>query len=99
MPFQKGCPGGPGRKKGVPLKATVEVKAAIEMAFQGIGGVPALTEWAKENQSDFYKGVWARILPRDMIIDAGGNLARILEEASRILGEVKPPAPPPAAKP
>lgn len=40
---------GKGRKKGVPNKTTVACKEALQLAFQGIGGVPALQTWAKLN--------------------------------------------------
>jgi hypothetical protein len=33
---------GKGRKKGVPNKTTVACKEALQLAFQGIGGVSAL---------------------------------------------------------
>jgi hypothetical protein len=35
------------------------------MAFYGIGGVPALVEWARENPGDFYR-LYARLIPADM---------------------------------
>ena len=53
---------GKGRKKGVPNKTTVEAKRALEMAFQGIGGVPALQAWANENRAEFYK-LWGKLVP------------------------------------
>lgn len=33
------------------------------MAFDGIGGVPALTAWAQSNPDAFYGQVWPKILP------------------------------------
>ncbi len=54
---------GKGRKKGVPNKRTTAVKEALELAFQGIGGVKALVEWAKENRGDFYGKLWIKLLP------------------------------------
>lgn len=65
MAAKKGqkAPEGAGRPKGSLNRATVEAKAAIETAFQMIGNVEALAAWAKENQSDFYKHVWIKILP------------------------------------
>jgi len=55
---------GKGRKKGVPNKVTQSVKEALCLAFEGIGGVPALIEWGKEprNQAEFYK-IWCKVMP------------------------------------
>lgn len=55
-----------GRKKGTPNKITANARQALEMAFDGIGGVNALQAWAKDNQSDFYK-IWSKILPKDVV--------------------------------
>ena len=52
-----------GRKPGVPNKITAECREAIQLAFEGIGGVEALTVWAKENRTNFYTKVWVRLLP------------------------------------
>lgn len=54
---------GPGRPKGSLNKVTVEAKRALELAFQGIGGVEALTEWAKGNPTEFYR-LWAKLVPQ-----------------------------------
>ena len=62
---------GKGRKKGVPNKSTKAAKEALALAFEGLGGVPALTAWAAENQGEFYK-LWVRLLPTE--IKASGEL-------------------------
>lgn len=54
---------GKGRKKGSTNKTTREAKEAIELAFQGIGGVDALILWAEENKGIFYGQVWPKLLP------------------------------------
>lgn len=53
---------GKGRVKGTPNKTTKAAKEGLELAFEGLGGVEALTTWAKENQTEFYK-LWAKLLP------------------------------------
>lgn len=65
MAAKKGqkAPEGAGRPKGSLNKMTMEAKAAIEEAFQRIGDVDALAVWAQQNQSDFYKHIWIKILP------------------------------------
>lgn len=52
-----------GAKAGVPRTKTKKAYEAIEAAFDGIGGVPALISWAKENQGDFYKTIYPKIIP------------------------------------
>lgn len=54
-----------GRKKGVPNKLTQDARQALESAFQGVGGVPALTRWAKETPTEFYK-LWGKLIPKDV---------------------------------
>lgn len=73
-PFKKGAKRLPnaGRKKGTPNKVTVEVKQAIALAFEGIGGVAKLTAWAKKNPALFYTKVWIKLLPMKVTVD--GNI-------------------------
>ena len=59
---------GPGRKPGVPNKLTADVKAAIERAFNEVGGSEYLVRQAKENPQAFLT-LLGKILPRDMKID------------------------------
>ncbi|WP_375598324.1 hypothetical protein [Devosia sp. Naph2] len=58
----------PGRPKGAPNKTTVQVKAALEKAYDGIGGLEAFTAWARENQTEFYK-LYAKLLPLEVRAD------------------------------
>lgn len=54
-----------GRVKGSPNKTTVAVKEALALAFDGIGGADALTTWAQQNETEFYK-LWVKMLPQDV---------------------------------
>lgn len=56
-----------GRPKGIPNKNSLSVKAAFQAAFEGLGGVPALIEWAedKNNRGEFYK-LYSKLLPKDV---------------------------------
>ena len=54
-----------GRVKGTPNKVTTAVKEALELAFDGIGGVAQLRDWAQDNPTEFYK-LWAKMLPQEV---------------------------------
>ena len=52
-----------GRKPGVPNKMTAACREALQLAFEGIGGLPALIAWAKKNPTEFYSKIWIKLLP------------------------------------
>ena len=54
-----------GRPAGIPNKLTRAAKEAFALAFEGVGGVDALTEWARENLTDFDK-LYARLIPVEL---------------------------------
>ena len=60
------------RTKGRP-NTTASVKEALLLAHQGIGGVPALTKWARDNQTEFYK-LLARLIPTEVTGPNGGPI-------------------------
>lgn len=59
---------GSGRKAGVPNKTTAAAKEAFRLAFEGMGGVPALIKWAEDNATDFYK-LYSKLIPIDVTSD------------------------------
>jgi hypothetical protein len=61
-----------GRKKGTPNKSTALVKEALELAFDGIGGVPALIAWAKREPTEFYK-LFSKLLPQQHNVTGPGG--------------------------
>lgn len=61
---------GKGRPKGAKNKMTVAAKEAFSLAFHGIGGVPALQDWATEHPTEFYK-LYSRLIPID--VTSGGQ--------------------------
>lgn len=56
---------GPGRPRGLANKLTRSAKQAFEHAFEQLGGTDALTKWAKDNPSDFYR-LYARLIPKPL---------------------------------
>lgn len=65
---------GKGRPKGSQNKTTVKVKEAFETAFEELGGVPALVEWARKEPTEFYKQ-YAKLLPVQITGDKDNPVA------------------------
>ncbi|GEM_PF-5060579 len=61
---------GKGRPKGAVNKTTRAAREAFMMAAEGIGGVAALTDWAKRNPTEFWK-LYARLIPAEHHIGVG----------------------------
>lgn len=57
-----------GRQPGTPNKTTQTVKAALEDAFDQLGGVERLVEWANEQPGEFFK-LYAKLLPVQVSAD------------------------------
>lgn len=51
-----------GRPKGVPNKISGTAKENIQAVFVRLGSTAQMAEWAKDNQTEFYK-IYARMLP------------------------------------
>ncbi len=70
---------GKGRPKGVPNKATTSAREAFALAFDGIGGFAALTTWARENTTEFFK-LYARLIPVEHVGEGGtGPIATVVK--------------------
>jgi hypothetical protein len=46
----------------------IDARLVIQEAFEGLGGLPRLIEWANrpENLSQFYCQIWNKIIPKDI---------------------------------
>jgi hypothetical protein len=60
-----------GRKPGTPNKFTGVVKDAVLETFIGLGGVEAMTAWARRNKTQFYR-LAARLIPLEMKAETTG---------------------------
>lgn len=51
-----------------PTKLTRDAKAMIQLAFEDLGGLPRLVEWANNpaNLTAFYTQIWSKIIPKDI---------------------------------
>ena len=51
-----------------PAKLTRDAKAMIQLAFEDLGGLPRLVEWANKpaNIGTFYTQIWKAIIPKDI---------------------------------
>ena len=74
--FRAGKSGNPnGRPVGSQNKFTT-LKAAFIGAFEELGGVGNLVEWARGHQTEFYK-ILARLLPREIHADLNSEFSLI----------------------
>ena len=73
-----------GRPKGSLNKITNEAKAAIQMAFDKLGGVDALVAWVKADEANrfaFYTKIYPKLLPRP-----AADVAIALEQLAPVRG-------------
>ena len=73
---------GGGSRKGIPNKATANIKAMIEQALSDAGGAAYLLEQAHENPSAFMTLV-GKILPKD--VNVGGQPDNPLTTVSKVV--------------
>ena len=66
-----------GRIAGTPNKITASVKSILIETFENVGGVETLSEWARDNRTEFYR-LWAKLLPQEANI--GGSVEVIAEK-------------------
>lgn len=54
---------------------TKDAKATIQLAFEDLGGLPRLVEWANNpaNISQFYTQIWSKIIPKDIKSEVSGE--------------------------
>jgi hypothetical protein len=62
-----------GRPKGIPNKTTKLVKEAIQEAFERLGGVDGLVDWAQrdpDNAKVFYGNILPKLMPHQVQMEA-----------------------------
>lgn len=89
-----------GRPKGAVNKTTKAAKEAIAEAFENMGGIQALVEWAGKNDDNrkvFYSQIWPKIVPLQIGGEPGNplrtemDLTGLSDEQLRALASIKLP--------
>jgi len=62
-----------GRTKGTPNKITHGAKENIMQVFEMLGGAKGFAEWAKENQTEFYRH-YSKLIPTEVKQELTGDL-------------------------
>ena len=65
------------RPKGVPNKVGAQAKENIVAVFTRLGGTAAMADWARNNQTEFYR-LYARLIPTDSTTEIGVREAKDL---------------------
>ena len=65
------------RPKGVPNKIGAQAKENIVAVFTRLGGTAAMAEWARKNQTEFYRP-YARLIPSEATTDISVREAKDL---------------------
>ena len=55
---------------------------AVLDVFDKLGGVDAMTEWARKHPGDFYRGLYGRLLPTRSELEVSSDTPRRPEEMS-----------------
>jgi len=64
-----------------PAQLTKDAKAVIQRAFEDLGGVERLVEWANNpaNLGSFYTQIWSKIIPRDVKTEVTGKDGKAIQ--------------------
>ena len=81
MKFESGRAKTGGRVAGVQNHLTTSFRDAIRLAYQRIGGDEAFAQWARENETEFYR-IASRLIPAEMQADGGEKLILIVQRTA-----------------
>ncbi len=48
--------------------------ALVASAFEQMGGLPMLVDWATQNRTDFYTKIWSKTIQRSQQVEHGGTI-------------------------
>lgn len=72
-----------GRKKGTPNKFSSDIKAAIEQAFDAVGGAEYLTGIAR-NEPGIFCALLGKVLPAQLLVSGNVNVGHYVVAAPTI---------------
>jgi hypothetical protein len=78
---------GPGRPTGRPNKIAGHAKESIAEAFEMLGGVEAMVEWARNHQAEFYK-IYIKLIGVDFRAKTDKALKQADQSASEALERI-----------
>lgn len=67
--------------------------ALVASAFEQMGGLPMLVDWASQNRTDFYTKIWSKTIQRSQQVEHSGTLTiddaitRLERQGSMLEGE------------
>ena len=70
---------GPGRPKGSQNKLGRLARENIVTVFEQMGGTEAMAEWARENRTEFYSRIYARMLPSEAHVTTESDARPLVE--------------------
>lgn len=75
-----------GRKAGTPNKLGATAKENIQAVFVRLGGYKHMTEWARENPTEFYR-LYSKLLPVEAHVSGkdGGPISVILSSTDQLV--------------
>ncbi len=89
--FQKGHQKYGGNQLGSSHRWTAEVKDVIQRVFDGLGGYEEMLAWClrePQNQSDFYKHIYVKLLPMQLNVKAHKDVVyHTVQEVNEALGQ------------
>lgn len=48
--------------------------ALVTSAFEQMGGLPMLVDWASQNRTDFYTKIWSKTIQRSTAVEHSGSV-------------------------
>lgn len=72
------------------LSAGKYARQAVLTAFEMIGGVQALAEWAEDNRGEFYTKLFTKTITRETEVEHRGSLEDYLDELDKHTIDVTP---------
>ncbi len=65
-------------------------RAAVMTVFDQLGGADAMTEWARENPTDFYTKLFPKVIDREPVQPGSRDVEDLLAELDREMIDVTP---------